>query len=261
MSDQYVEKVKSYVYYGSEIYVSLGSLKQMIWALCPFYMVAVASLISHTELVFSTMIVVLNALYIIAVLTFHFISEKVNSFALRFLINGIFSVYFSLDFLLVSLFFLRNVNASLYAYIFIIVFYLIFCLLYLYVAVWAKNRQKTNKKNSTKNNIVTASTIGAGIGVAIAAITDFNDKWNNYLLVAASLILSLLSALGIVNFLKYYYCKKYLIECDENGNNTSILLTNYDRKKKTPAKRILTILLYGLLIAFFVLLVKNMASL
>ena len=38
---------------------------------------------------------------------------------------------------------------------------------------------------------------------------------------ALAMVLIFIPALAHINFVQYYYCKKYGITCDENGNETS----------------------------------------
>ena len=68
-------------------------------------------------------------------------------------------------------------------------------------------------------------------------------------------LISCLFAIGTTQLWAYYFCKKFGITCDEDGENTSILLTHYDKvpkqkmskrkikKKMSPLKKAFLIIL------------------
>ena len=54
---------------------------------------------------------------------------------------------------------------------------------------------------------------------------------------AIFVVVSMCFSLGHVNLLKYYYCKKYKIYCDEYGNTTSPDLEYHKKAKRNKVER------------------------
>ena len=85
--------------------------------------------------------------------------------------------------------------------------------------------------------IPVSGTIGLVIGRIITRGLDIEKNIIAYVVFVIFIVVSMCFSLGHVNLLKYYYCKKYKIYCDESGDTTSPDLEYHKKAKRNKAER------------------------
>ena len=241
MNEIYTNNVKHFVFNDAERYISLGLLKQLAGAYTFISVFALVCVFFGKALLWNIALLVLTLLYIAGVLWFQKICDKINSFSLRFLVNGISAFMLSIYFLLLAFSFLSLEGYPVIWYLIILLCYLALISSYNFFTVLnVRNGRYSRKRAVKKNKLAFWVTTGALAGVNfIRLLKQSEDENINKISIAifGCCVISFLSELGTVNFLKYYYCKKYLLTCDESGNNASLLLTHYDKKNKLKKKQ------------------------
>ena len=133
----------------------------------------------------------------------------------------------------------------------VMVFYVIFSLVYMVLIILCVQKDffaAIREKTQTKTFIIISSFFGGvmpGAGVSGMYISRMMRSYVEIdvrytVMVVLSLVLIFIPALAHINFIQYYYCKKYGIACDENGNDTSTALDSKRNVKilKDNEKRI-----------------------
>lgn len=190
-------------------------------------------------------IAVWSLLYWTFVLTVQ--GRKTKTFELRFLVNGISGLLISSLFwiLYASLSLLENAPVIGFDFLlWILLFYLLFSILYIGLVILGVHKgvfKKIKEKSQTPKALAISAFFSAILPCAGAmgmytsrilrahagvAIQDIIGQF-------ALVLVIFLPILAHINFVQYFYCKKYGILCDENGDTTS---PNLERKLK--AKKI-----------------------
>ena len=250
------EKAKSYVYYYYENYISLSLMKQTtsVFVLLS-YIFAIYGILSDVALPYSIVLVILTIFYAAAMPVLEKNIKRYDSFPLRFLVNGACSLFMSVFFLVIMYLLLSMFAYSIAIKLLLTALLIVINLGYIGVTVLrVKNGRYLIKRFSYVGWI---SALGGGaagiIGMHIARLVsrNFHDKTEAIIFVGAVFSLALLPSLGTANFLKYYWCKKYEITCDECGKTTSPrLYTVIKKEKKSLPKRIASTVLKVIGITF-----------
>lgn len=242
------ENIKHFVYNNDANYASYASIKCLMSCVCMFM-----SLITGTYAIvmklwhFVVILVIINVAFLLHLLFLKLIYK--NTYPMRFLSDWIVDM-------LLSWLFLNSAFVVLYAtkcdtnfvVIGTLISYTTFLLLSI---VWMIKRSKSDvykkyaqmKKNKRPIEIAAVSiisvsgTIGLVIGRIITRGLDIEKNIIAYVAFAIFIVVSMCFSLGHVNLLKYYYCKKYKIYCDEYGNTTSPDLEYHKKAKRNKAER------------------------
>lgn len=196
---------------------------------------------------FVVILVIINVAFLLHLLFLKLIYK--NTYPMRFLSDWIVDM-------LLSWLFLNSAFVVLYAtkcdtnfvVIGTLISYTTFLLLSI---VWMIKRSKSDvykkytqmKKNKRPIEIAAVSiipvsgTIGLVIGRIITRGLDIEKNIIAYVVFVIFIVVSMCFSLGHVNLLKYYYCKKYKIYCDEYGNTTSPDLEYHKKAKRNKAER------------------------
>lgn len=242
------ENIKHFVYNNDANYASYASIKCLMSCVCMFM-----SLITGTYAIvmklwhFVVILVIINVAFLLHLLFLKLIYK--NTYPMRFLSDWIVDM-------LLSWLFLNSAFVVLYAtkcdtnfvVIGTLISYTTFLLLSI---VWMIKRSKSDvykkyaqmEKNKRPIEIVAVSiipvsgTIGLVIGRIITRGLDIEKNIIAYVVFVIFIVVSMCFSLGHVNLLKYYYCKKYKIYCDEYGNTTSPDLEYHKKAKRNKAER------------------------
>ncbi len=237
-------------------YISLHSLKVFYWAIIiiPFIMVTLGiAAINTVGVNWKSMfplisIVTWSLIYWTFVLTVQSRRTK-KTFELRFIVNGISGL------LLSSLFWILYTSVSLLDDNSIVGFYLSLCILFVYLffsAVYIglvvlgvhKGFFKKIKEKSKTPKALAISSLFAAILPCTGILGMYTSKMlrqyasisvQNFVGLLAFVLIIFLPILGHVNFVQYFYCKKYKIICDEHGNTTSPDLCAPQKEKRTKS--------------------------
>lgn len=284
------EKVRDLIYLDTKRYVSLDKLRVVYWRIIiiPFFMVVmgIASInmtgVNWKSLFPFVSLAIWSLLYWIFVLTIQ--SKRTRkTFELRFLVNGISGLLVS------SLFWIFYTSFNLVAdnpifeldfSLWILFFYLLFSVIYIGLIVIGIHKgvyKKIHKKSHTPKAIAIDAFLASILPIAGVSGMLTSKLLRAYASVSVQNIVATISfvliiflpALAHINFVQFYYCKKYGIDCDEDGNTTSPALerkpkenkkvkeskkTLHDKKKRIP---LFIKILIGILcvpVAFFVIL-------
>lgn len=126
----------------------------------------------------------------------------------------------------------------------ILPFYLLFTVIYIVViisgihnGIYSKVRKKTKSKTAVMITEFAAALLPVSglIGFRMERLVDrfASVSVKNMADMVVILILLFLPALMHIYFVQYYYCKKYGITCDENGDTSSPALERAAKKTKT----------------------------
>lgn len=251
------ENAKELIYLDSKRYISIQSLRVLYWAISiiPFIMivwgiVAINTIGLNLRSLFPLVsIVVWSLLYWTFVLTVQ--GRKAKTFELRFLVNGVSGLLISSLFgiLYASLSLLKNDHPIGFRFLlWILLFYLLFSILYISLVILGVHKgifKKIKEKSQTPKFLVISAFFAAilpSAGVigmftsrilrahASVAVQDFVGN-------SALILIIFLPIFAHINFVQYFYCKKYKIYCDEYGNTTSPDLEYHKKAKRNKAER------------------------
>lgn len=236
------EKARDLIYLDTERYISLSGLKKSFKAtlIFPAMMIVLGIMaVNANGFTFRAMFPMLSGI-VWSLLYYIFISviesEKTKkTFELRFLVNGISGTFLSVLFWL--LYTSYNLIADKpplgrYFFMWILPIYLLFSVLYVglivlgaHKGVFGKIKEKSRAQWVIALDAVIASVIPiAGVlGMHTSKMLRNNAdvSMQNVCISIALITIIFLSALAHINFVQYFYCKKYKIVCDENGDTTS----------------------------------------
>ena len=251
------EKVRDLIYLDSKRYVSIQNLRVFYWAISiiPLIMitwgiVAINTIGLNWRSLFPLIsIVVWSLLYWTFVLTIQGKKTK-KTFELRFLVNGLSGLLIS------SLFWILYCSLSLLDnnplvdfdfLLWILMFYLLSSILYIGLVVLGVHKgifKEIKEKSQTPKFLAISAFFAAilpGSGVmgmytsrilrahASVAVQDIVGNF-------ALILIIFLPILAHINFVQYFYCKKYNISCDEYGNTTSPNLEYHKKQKRKRAE-------------------------
>lgn len=241
------EKVRNFIYLDTKRYISLSFLKAFYWKVLIIPIIMIVMGIAGKSLFPLVSIAVWSLLWWIFVLILQ--SKRVKkTFELRFLVNGILGLFVSSLFciLYIAINLVSDAPfAELNFFLWILLFYLLFTAIYMAViilfvhkGIYSKIKEKSQSKTALMlTGIFSGLLPGAGIsGMYSARFLRAHASMDIRYTVAAVGFVLLIFLIGLanVNFVQYYYCKKYGITCDEDGNETSPEL---ERRPKAPKCR------------------------
>ena len=251
-------KVRDLVYLDTKKYLSLNNLRRFYWCgiIIPFIM-AVISIVSikyngiNWKSLFPLVsIAVWSLLYWIFVLTVQSKRTK-KTFELRFLVNGISGLMLSSLMWIIFASFNLDATTSFLSFDFflwILGFYLLFSLIYVIAIILCVHKGVfawLREKGKTKTARILSSIFGGLIPV-FAVLGMYSSRLmrahasisTQYTVMTIIVILVIfIPAMAHINFVQYYYCKKYGINCDEHGNTTSPKLERGPSKSEIRKER------------------------
>ena len=250
------ENVRDLIYLDSKRYISIQSLRVLYRAISiiPIIMliwgiVAIKTIGLNWMSLFPLIsIVAWSLLYWTFVLTVQ--RKKKKTFELRFLVNGVSGLLISSLFwiLYASLSLLENAPVIGFDFLlWILFFYLLFSILYIGLVILGVHKgvfKKIKEKSQTPKALAISAFFAAIMPIAgvmgmytsrvlrvhaSAAVQDFVGTF-------ALIAIIFLPILAHINFVQYFYCKKYKISCDEYGNTTSPKLEYHKKPKRKKAE-------------------------
>lgn len=236
------EKVKSLIYLDAERYIDIGSVKILPWAtiILPFSVIIGSSALQWTGMLVAACICFFSSLILVRLLQ----SSRIKkTFRLRFLVNGIVSLYMFVEFSLFILMVSMALNTAIMLWLLSAV--VAFILLYICIIVCmvhsnsfkSINNVKANRKFQKVSMIAGMLLPASGsIGYFVSKSRNSIDTITSTIKIDAACILTsfvlVAISLGFINFVQYFYCVKYGINCDERGKNHSPCLEYTPKKKK-----------------------------
>lgn len=246
------EKARKLIYLNSGNYISYSFLKRFYWCviILPFFTIVMGVYLLNLNGVNSKSLFPLlsisiwTSIYWTLVLTIKSNFVK-KSFDLRFLVNGIFGILVSS---LIWIFFASwNLMADkpfldFDVFLWMVPIYMLVSMLYVlgiiigvHYGVYAKIKMKSKATVFLSTSI--SLVVGMGMIVSRVLREAASLKLQHIILTVCVIILIFVPVLAHVNFVQYFYCKKYNINCDEDGCTASLDLSPTDkdpRKGKDP---------------------------
>lgn len=251
------ENAKDLIYLDSKRYISIKSLRVLYWAISiiPFIMIVWGIVAINTiglnwmSLFPLISIVVWSLLYWTFVLTVQ--GRKTKTFELRFLVNGLSGLLVS------SIFWILYSSLSLFDNnpligfdfsLWILLLYLIFSILYIGLVILGVHKgvfKKIKEKSQTPKALAISAFFSAilpstgimGMYTSKILRAHASDAVQDIIGTTALVLVIFLPILAHINFVQYFYCKKYKISCDEYGNTTSPNLEYHKEQKRKNIER------------------------
>lgn len=256
---------EDFIHWGEGSYHSFEDLKYL--GICLYLFLSVIVLVYGIvgKIVFSIVtILILDMLYIIFLCVLHHHNIK-KVYSLRFLVNGISSVFLSMYFMLLGFTAILAINyntlililIAIFSYVLFVISYCIIMLIFIKKGIFNKEK---NKKVSRASIICCSLTPVAGmIGYSLAArlnsVFEISNEMAGLIAFWGCEFVVCLSSLGLMNFMKYYYCRKYSITCTEDGDTTSPHLEPPKKVKKArtwkPNRFVKILIIIASIIGFF----------
>lgn len=246
------ENARDLIYLDTKRYSSLADLKALYWKIffLPLILVifGIVSIktngVNWKSLFPLVSAAVWNLLYWIFVLTIQNKRTK-KTFELRFLVNGISSLLLSYLFWCLYTSYILVEDSPIVGLDFplwILLFYLIFSFFYICLIVIGVHKgvyKKIREKSKTPKVLALDALLASIIPLACTAgmytsklLSAYASVSKQEIVANISLVLIIfLPALSHINFVQYFYCKKYGILCDEYGDTTSPKLERQYKKK------------------------------
>ena len=251
------DNARDLIYLDTRRYMSLDNLRVFYWAIIiiPIIMVTWGIAAINTVGVNLRSLFPLISIGIWSLFYWLFVliiqSPKVKkTFELRFLVNGISG------FLISSLFWILYASLSLLDNnqiigfdfsLWILFFYLLFSAFYIGLVVLGVRKgifKKIKEKSQTPKALAISAFFSAilpsagvmGMYTSRMLRAHASDAVQNIVGTVALVLVIFAPILAHINFIQYYYCKKYEILCDEYGDTTSPNLERKTKEKKTKNK-------------------------
>ena len=247
------DNARDLIYLDTRRYMSLDNLRVFYWAIIiiPIIMVTWGIAAINTVGVNLRSLFPLISIGIWSLFYWLFVliiqSPKVKkTFELRFLVNGISG------FLISSLFWILYASLSLLDNnqiigfdfsLWILFFYLLFSAFYIGLVVLGVRKgifKKIKEKSQTPKALAISAFFSAilpsagvmGMYTSKMLRAHASDAVQNIVGTVALVLVIFAPILAHINFVQYYYCKKYKILCDEYGDTTSPYLERKTKEKK-----------------------------
>lgn len=251
------DNARDLIYLDTRRYMSLDNLRVFYWAIIiiPIIMVtwgiaAIYTVGVNLRSLFPLISIGLWSLfYWLFVLIIQ--SPKVKkTFELRFLVNGISGLLISSLFWIIyaSLSLLDNNPIIRFDFsLWILFLYLLFSVFYIVLVVLGVHKgifKKIKEKSQTPKALAISAFFSAilpsagvmGMYTSKMLRAHASDDVQDIVGTVALILVIFAPILAHINFVQYYYCKKYKILCDEHGDTTSPYLERKTKEKKTKNK-------------------------
>lgn len=237
-------KIRNYVYRNDANYSSYDSMKSLFVCIFPFISLVAGTCAVVTKLWWGLCVLAaLDAAFLIHLVVLRKIKK---TYRLRFLSESIIATLLSLLFLSCAFIVLFAAGYNSPGLVCgALISYVLFTILVLAYTVFCSKSdsfQRTQGEKPKKHLLFFGALIPCSgvIGMVIAKVIfktfDFGNQVAAYVCFAIFTIISFVFAFGYPNYVKYYYCKKYKILCDENGNTTSSELEPAKKRKQGQDK-------------------------
>ena len=247
------DNARDLIYLDTQRYMSLDNLRVFYWAIIiiPIIMVTWGIAAIHTVGVNLRSLFPLISIGLWSLFYWLFVliiqSPKVKkTFELRFLVNGIsgFLISFLFWILYASLSLLDNNPIIGFDFsLWILFLYLLFSVFYIVLVVLGVHKGifKKIKENSQTPKALAISAFFSAILPSAGVMGMYTSKMlrahasdavQDMLGTVALVLVIFAPILAHINFVQYYYCKKYEILCDEHGDTTSPYLERKTKEKK-----------------------------
>lgn len=237
-------KIRNYIYQNDTNYTSYDSMKYLFVCIFLFLSLIIGTFATVAKLWWGLCILIfLDTAFLLYLMV---IPRIKKTYRFRFLSEGIVDTLLSLLFLSSAFIILFSTGCGSSGLTYAtLISYLLFTML---IIVCNICYSKSDAFQSPDNVIRKKSLIFLGIlipfsgtiGMIIAKIIfktfDFNNQVATYICYTILVLVSFLFSVGYSNYLKYYYCIKFKVLCDGDGNDNSPDL-EHKKSEKTKTTR------------------------
>lgn len=236
-------RIRNFVYHNDNVYDSYDSVKCLFFCFVPFLTVIIitAAVVAKLWLCLSILLIIDFTFLLHIILLKYFYK---NTYALRFFSDGIVNLLLSgLLLLLAYVAILATESDTAFVNYGTLIIYSI--VVVLCIILFSKSSKSPKYEFSSQAPVPKKYSVIIGFlipcsgtfGILIAKVIfskfEIENQVTAYIGFAIATIISMVFPLGYVrSFLKYFYCKKYKITCDEKGCYTSPMLFPLKKKKK-----------------------------
>lgn len=240
------KKALAFVHFNSGNYLSYSFLRRFYWyvLIIPFSMLIIGvnllriDGVSLKSLFPIVSIILWSIAYWAMVWTIKSNFTK-KTFPLRFLVNGFMGIFITS----LMWFFLSSWNLvaddpflEFNFFLWMIPAYLLVSAIYVLSIIVRVHNGKYSKIHIKKSAVSVLLTILSMVflGALVSRVLQNESglRIQHIMMTINSIFLIFVPSLSYVNFVKYYYCKKYGFLCDENGDRESRLLYPKENEKK-----------------------------
>ncbi|MBQ4598336.1 MAG: hypothetical protein IJB19_00310 [Clostridia bacterium] len=240
------DKIKSFVYYGSEHYISLSSLRAMVPTAYLFlgFTGAVAGIAGNAPVLMAVFLSFI-ATYAIVVYTFHLWCPT-PSFACRFAVSAFSAL--SLSVILQSWVFLILLVGryiDIWDIVLIVALQIISSVIYFLITSKRIRKGSYKAEKSSKTNVSIAIISGASCaGMKIGRMLQemHSALAATLVMVGFTYIAVLCSVSATMHIMKFCYCKQYGIQCGKDYETTSPRLFAEKKKKNSLPQKIWSVI-------------------
>ncbi len=273
-------KIRNYIHHNDTNYTSYDSMKYVFVCIFLFLSLIVGTFAIVAKLWWGLCVLIfLDITFLLYLIVMPHIKK---TYRFRFVSEGIITTLLSFLFLssaLIILFSTECDSAGL-TYGTLISYFLFTILVLVYTVCYSKSDIFQSPHNVTPKKylmflgalIPFSGIIGMVIAKIVFKTFDFDNQVAVYISYTIFVLVSFLFSLGYSNYIKYYYCIKYKVLCDEFGNAHSPELesekTQTTRKHSIASKKtkniptlikiILGVVLFPILLLFIVAFIKVM---
>ena len=243
--------MRDFVYLDTQQYSSLDKIKGTYWAMLAVSLISVVAGFASKAIIPILLAVLYNILYwiFIALLQSKYVKK---TFELRFLTNGVFGILtfipFALLFVSISLYSSDASSLGIPFVCWFLISYILYIAVYSVLIVIGVHKGVYStiaaKKQSPRFLFVSSVAscilpIAGGLGMYVSRIMRKSASEDTSMIIGviAFVFFFFLTGLSHINFVQYYYCKKYGINCDEHGNTTSPKLERGPSKSEIRKER------------------------
>lgn len=238
-------KIRNYIYQNDTNYTSYDSMKYLFVCIFLFLSLIIGTFATVAKLWWGLCILIFLD---IAFLLYLMVMPRIKkTYKFRFLSEGVIDTLLSLLFLSSAFIILFSTDCDSDGLTYgTLISYLLFTMLILVYNIYYS---KSDAFQSPDNVIRKKSLIFLGmlipfsgtIGMIIAKIIfktfDFDNQIATCICYTILVIVSFIFSLGYSNYIKYYYCIKYKVLCDSDGNENSPELEHNKSKKNKSNKK------------------------
>lgn len=238
------DRIRNFIHNNDHYYTSYDGAKCLMIFVCWFITLIVGTYAIVAKLWLSIIaLAVINCLFLLHIIFLKFFLK--NNYELRFWSEGVINTLLSALFLIsaYTILFATKCDTDFVKYGTLIV-YITFEILYGEMIIYHSKSCKDDHPSSKVHFLSIGSLIPVSgvIGMVIAKIIfrtlDLKNETVVYIAFIAFIVTSMIFSLGWIDFIKYFYCKKYNIDSDNKAQKQSPALIPTTSRKKSRQRNI-----------------------
>jgi hypothetical protein len=220
-----INNIENFVNYDSSKHFTLRSVKSLAFVFLFIDLatnVPAAWVIGGKVLLVCLILDTITLAYIIfTIFLSHVVNKRTHPVTMsdNFLLSGIVSTFFYIHFYIFSIWEIVKQGFDMMYYSLSIILPVLFFVLYFIIILFTIRNDSYNEKAQSKKilkrgNLAAFASLGAVAGMMLARIflSGLDELSSGIIVYCCTLLCACLWTMGFINFIKYYYIKKYSIE-------------------------------------------------